>query len=100
MLGDQPRLTGEVIDRLLEAYWRSGGPIVAPFASGRRGNTVLFARSLFPSLLEAGGDAGARSVIEARHGEVVAVEVDPAVVEDIDTPEAYAALAGNEGLMP
>ncbi len=99
MLGDQPRLTGGVINRLLDAYWRSGGPIVAPFADGRRGNPVLFARSLFPDLIGTQGDAGARGVIEAHHDEIHAVEVDPAVFEDIDTPEAYAVLLGHEARM-
>ena len=94
MLGDQPRLTGEVIDRLLDAYRQSAAPIVAPFARGRRGNPVLFAHSLFPTLLEIEGDAGARAVVETYHDEVLGVEVDAALFEDIDTPEAYATLVG------
>ncbi len=99
MLGDQPRLTGDVIDTLLDAYWSTGAPIVAPFARGRRGNPVLFARALFADLLQAGGDAGARGVIEAHHDQILAVEVDPEVFEDIDTPEAYAALLENDARM-
>ncbi|MDQ5851315.1 MAG: nucleotidyltransferase family protein [Chloroflexota bacterium] len=93
MLADQPLLTSTAIDSLLQAYWRTAAPIVAPFAHGRRGNPVLFARALFPDLLEVAGDEGARAVIEAYRDRMEGVEVDEAVFQDVDTPEVYAALS-------
>jgi molybdenum cofactor cytidylyltransferase len=93
LLVDQPLVTTAIVDRLLEAFWSHDRPIVAAVAQGRRGNPVLFARALFPELLSLTGDEGARRVVAAYRDQVIGVEVDVAVLEDIDTPEAYAALA-------
>ena len=92
MLGDQPLLTAEVIDQLVERYEQGGACIVAPFADGQRGNPVLFARRFFAELQSITGDQGARAVLQKYRDAIVAVEVDRAVLEDVDTPEAYDAL--------
>ncbi len=92
ILGDQPMLTAAVIDRMIEVFHETAAPIVAAGAAGRRGNPVLFARELFPALQEITGDTGARAIIEAHRERVQVVEVDERVLEDIDTPETYAAL--------
>ncbi len=93
MLGDQPLVTMELIDRILGRYWTTRARIVAPFADRKRGNPVLFDRALFPALLTLSGDEGARAVIEAHRDTLERVEVDAAVFEDVDTPEAYARLS-------
>lgn len=92
ILGDQPLLTTDVVNRLLDAYWRTNALIVAPVAGGRRGNPVLFARELFPELLQTTGDQGAQAVIAGHKDQVCLVEVEAALLEDMDTPEAYAML--------
>ena len=46
-VADQPFLTPRVIEALIEAYRARAPRIVAPLFSGRRGNPVLFDRSLF-----------------------------------------------------
>jgi molybdenum cofactor cytidylyltransferase len=92
MLGDQPLLTTEIVDRLLQAYWATQAPLVAPVAGQRRGNPVLFARGLFPELLTIRGDEGARAIINAHRTELHTVPVDESVFFDVDTPEAYAGL--------
>lgn len=92
MLADQPLLTSHVIDELLGVFWNSGAVIVAACANGRRGNPVLFARTLFPELMQATGDQGARAVITAHRADLRCLEVNPEIFADIDTPEAYAAL--------
>ena len=92
MLGDQPLLTTEIIDRLLQAYWATQAPLVAPVAGQHRGNPVLFARRLFPELLTIRGDEGARAIINAHRAELHTVPVDESVFFDVDTPEAYAGL--------
>jgi molybdenum cofactor cytidylyltransferase len=86
-LGDQPAVDPAVVDRLIDA-WRTGGhPIVAPRYRDGRGHPVLFARVLFPELLEVTGDVGARAVI-ARHASAVRlVDIDADAPADIDTPE-------------
>ena len=92
VLADQPLLTTAVIDAIVGAFRSSAAPIVAACAGDRRGNPVLFVRALFPELLAGSGDEGARRVIAAHREHLHCVEVDAAIFEDVDTPEAYAAL--------
>lgn len=97
MLADQPLLTTDIIDALLQTFHETNAPIVAACAAGQRGNPVLFARDLVPELMQINGDQGARSVITAHKAQLRCVEVDPAVFADLDTPEEYAALRQSAG---
>ena len=93
-LGDMPLITGRMIDRLLAAYdSEEGRTIVLPNFHGKQGNPMLWDRRYFPEILEITGDTGARFLL-AKHMEAVAeVEMsDDAVLRDIDTPEALAAM--------
>jgi molybdenum cofactor cytidylyltransferase len=90
VLADQPRITPQLMNSLLDRYRRTLAPIVAPFHLGRRGNPVLFARTLFRELLDMRGDEGGRQVLEGHESQVEMVEVqDPDLFLDIDTMEDY-----------
>jgi len=95
-LGDMPRLSPAIVGRLIAAFNPTEGrAICVPTWQGKRGNPVLFARRFFAEMQEIAGDTGARALI-GEHAEVVC-EVpmdDDAVLLDIDTPEALAALGG------
>lgn len=91
-LGDQPRLQEAVLPKLLEAFARGGKAIVVPVYRGTQGTPVLFASEVFPELLGLRGDAGARSVVQARPERVEAVAFDLPMPLDVDTPEDYAKL--------
>ena len=93
-LGDMPQITASHLDRLISAFApEEGRSIAVPVHNGKRGNPVLFARSLFAEMGEAEGDTGAKYLI-GRHAEEVA-EVDlgtEAIFADVDTPEALSRL--------
>jgi len=90
VLADQPHVTSDLIDSIVSRYRRTLAPIVVPVYRGQRGNPVLFARSLFPELLEMQGDQGGRQVLERHENEAETVEVrDPRVFLDIDTMDEY-----------
>jgi len=95
-LGDMPRVSPQIVDRLIAAFNPlEGRAICVPTWQGKRGNPVLFARRFFAEMQEVAGDVGARALI-GEHAEVVC-EVpmdDDAVLVDIDTPEALQALSG------
>jgi len=91
-LGDQPRLSPEIVPALVEAWRRSGKPIVAPVYRGVQGTPVLFAAEVFPELRARTGDAGARGVVAARRERVERVVFDLAMPPDVDTPEDFARL--------
>jgi molybdenum cofactor cytidylyltransferase len=93
-LGDMPLISGRHLDRLIAAFNPiEGRAIVVPTRRGKRGNPVLWARRFFPEMAQIAGDVGARHLI-GEHAEFVAeVEMeDDAILVDIDTPEALAAL--------
>jgi molybdenum cofactor cytidylyltransferase len=95
-LGDMPRVSPTVIDRLIAAFNPTEGrAICVPTWQGKRGNPVLFARRFFAEMQDIAGDTGARALI-GEHAETVCEVAmdDDAVLLDIDTPEALAALGG------
>jgi molybdenum cofactor cytidylyltransferase len=90
ILADQPLLSENTLNSMIETYAKTRSPIVAPKFHGTRGNPILFDRSLFSELQSLTGDRGARSVVE-RHPDLV-LEVlveDEGVILDIDTKEDY-----------
>ena len=95
-LADMPKVGAAILDRMIAAFDPvEGRAIVVPTRRGKRGNPVLFARRFFEEMGAVSGDVGARHII-GEHDEVVAeVEVeDEAVLLDVDTPAALAALTG------
>jgi molybdenum cofactor cytidylyltransferase len=96
-LADQPQVTPQLVDSLITRHRRTLAPIVAPRFRGRRGNPVLFARSLFPELLILQGEEGGRSLIEKHRSLVEWVEVDSEdYFLDIDTQEDLKRLRDEE----
>ncbi|TMC22639.1 MAG: hypothetical protein E6J34_05660 [Chloroflexi bacterium] len=90
ILGDQPLLSSHILDTLILAKNTTSKPIVVPLYDGKRGNPVLFDRSLFPELLQVSGDEGGRSVVARHQQDVTGVELGDAVATyDVDTWEAY-----------
>jgi len=92
---DLPHVRVTTIERLLEALRRSSAPAVVPTFAERRGHPVLWGAGLFQELLtsEAATRHGARAVLHAHAAEIVAVPVDdPAVIDDLNTPEDYERL--------
>ncbi len=88
VLGDQPNIRPEIIDRLVESFQREEGSIVVPVFRGRRGHPVLFGRDLWPHLMALKGDVGGRELLGRYPRKVCQIEVDDrAVLLDIDRPE-------------
>ena len=92
VLADQPAITPEIIDRLIDSFGRvqPGKNIVAPSFRGRRGHPVLFGRKYREEFGGLTGEVGGREIL-ARHPEdILVLEVDTdAVLIDLDTPEDY-----------
>ncbi|MGH6947944.1 MAG: nucleotidyltransferase family protein, partial [Kiloniellales bacterium] len=93
-LADMPAVGAEVLDRLIAAFNPlEGRAICLPTWQGKRGNPVLFARRFFPELMTVSGDLGGRGVIGQNQELVAEVPMpDNAVLVDIDTPDALAAV--------
>jgi molybdenum cofactor cytidylyltransferase len=91
-LADQPLVTADVIRAIVKAHRRSFAPACVPMFEGRRGNPVLFDRSLFRELTELRGDTGGRELLEKYQKAIVTVPASRTVLLDIDTPEDYKQL--------
>jgi len=89
-LGDQPLLAPRTIDGMVDEYLASRAPVVVPVYRGRRGNPVLFDRSLFAQIMRIEGDRGAKSVVNGNEAGLRELRVeDRGTLMDIDTPSDY-----------
>jgi CTP:molybdopterin cytidylyltransferase MocA len=92
---DLPHVRVATLERLLEAYRRTGAPAVVPSFAERRGHPVIWDQALFSELVTSAvaTQHGARAVLAAHERDLVTVSVDdPAVMDDVNTPEDYERL--------
>ncbi len=83
----------QTIDALVARF--APGRIIIPVHGGRRGHPVIFAADLFDEILELSPDQGLNTVVRRQPERVVEVFVENAgVLRDIDTPEEFARLLG------
>ena len=95
MLCDQPFVTTETIERLIEAHEKTKMPIIACEYENTIGAPALFARALFGELLNLQGEAGAKAVIK-KHEKEIAKIIAPEAAFDVDTPEDQLRLQNYE----
>ncbi len=90
VLGDMPKISHALIDRLATAIHPSRGSLIAvPTYNGKRGNPVVWSRRLFDELSKLEGDVGARHLIGLHADAVVEIPADDdGIFIDVDTQEA------------
>lgn len=92
-LVDHPLISAALVNELINAFYTSHAPIVVPVYMGRRGHPVIFSSQLFPELLAAPLDVGARAVVWAHRGEVHEFPTnEEGCVLNLNDPEAFARL--------
>lgn len=92
---DLPHVRVTTVERVLEAHRRTKAAVVIPTFGERRGHPVIWGSALFAELMESpvATREGARAVLHDHEREVVSVPVDdPAVVDQVNTPEDYERL--------
>ena len=93
ILGDQPFLRPQTLDRIVDEYRRSQAQIVIPLYQGQRGNPVLLDRSVFAEVMALEGDVGSRAIFANHLDGIVNVEVeDKGILLDLDEPADYERL--------
>ena len=94
ILGDQPEIKPDVIDRAAEE-WRQGQSQIALCSyHGRKGHPMIFAKPLFDQLLGLHGDKAAWKLVDANPDLVQEIEFDLPFPEDINTWDDFERLAG------
>jgi molybdenum cofactor cytidylyltransferase len=94
LLADMPRVSAAHVNRLIAAFSPADGrAICVPTFRAKRGNPVLWSSRFFAEMAAVEGDTGARALLTSHADQVCEVEMaDDAVLADVDTPEALAAL--------
>ena len=89
-LGDQPRLSGVVIEQVLQARKQVGAGIIIPTANGRRGHPVLIRNAYRAEILGLPLDVGLNAVTRGYPEDTCELTVaEDAVLTDMDTPADY-----------
>ena len=92
---DQPFLSTDVIDHVVQRYYETGARIVAPRYAGKRGSPVLFDRVHFDELMSLQGEQGGRELLSKYREQIQFVDFEDArLALDIDTPEEYERIVG------
>ncbi len=91
-LVDHPHLRLQTLDALLTAY--AGQALAIPSFRGERGHPVIVRRDVIDELLALDPGDSPKPVVRAHYPEALFVDLDdPAITEDIDTPERLRKFA-------
>jgi len=92
-LGDQPHLLVNVIRQVIEQAQANPDQVVAPSYNMRRGHPFYLPRRVWAEVLELSDEQSLRTLLTRHANEIVYVTVETdAILRDMDTPEAYAAI--------
>ena len=91
MLADQPLISEDHVEALLNAWSGDDDEIVATAFADVQGPPILLPRSVFPQLAKLSGDTGAKTLLDNPELRVSSVRFEPAAV-DIDQPEDLSQL--------
>ena len=95
-LADQPFVTPQTYDKLIEAALATDKGIVVPVYRKQRGNPILIHSGYFPEVLRFTGDVGGRELLASYPDDVLEVKVpDEGVVINLNTPEEYEKRVGS-----
>ena len=93
LVGDQPLISKELINALIEKFTAESAWIVAPTFKQQPRNPVVFRRNLFPELLQLTGDRGGRILINKHKNNTLLVEWNDEIpFLDLDVHEDYERL--------
>lgn len=90
LMGDQPFITSEIINQIIQAYANNKKSIVVPLYDGKKGSPVLFPDRYKEKLLAIKGDSGGRIIIRDENNHVHYENIqDQRAGWDIDTWDEY-----------
>ncbi len=90
MLGDQPSVSFAVIDRVINAYKKTGKGIVLPVYKKERGHPVLIDVKYRKEIERLDPSLGLRQLVYSSTEDILEVEVKTAsILRDIDNAEDY-----------
>ncbi|TCO74621.1 nucleotidyltransferase family protein [Marinisporobacter balticus] len=92
--GDQPLLTVDTINKLIDAFYGFKDKIIVPCYEDVEGSPVIFPNKYFDKLMKLKGDMGGRKVIEENIQDKINVMIKNKLEHlDVDTMKDYKKLA-------
>ncbi len=92
MVADQPHLTPQHLDLLIERFLKSPGNMIALSSNGEARNPVIIPYAMVQDLQVLEGDEGARALIKNNPGTILLEVSDPKVFADVDTKASLLKL--------
>src|SRR5881398_4107527 len=94
---DHPLISNALVQELIECFYKSRKSIALPVYEGRRGHPVIFSASLYPELLRAPPETGARAVVWAHAEDVEEVRTnEEGCVLNLNDPATLNRAIGGE----
>jgi molybdenum cofactor cytidylyltransferase len=88
-LADMPRVTAEMLSRLVARFVETGAPIVASDYQGVHAPPTLYSRALFPELGGTEGDGAGKRLVRRYEPDVVRVPWPADLLTDVDREEDW-----------
>jgi xanthine/CO dehydrogenase XdhC/CoxF family maturation factor/CTP:molybdopterin cytidylyltransferase MocA len=90
LLGDQPMISGLVIDQLADTYRHTDKGILIAYHKGKRGHPILFKIKYKKEIEELSVENSLHDFTRKFASDILEVETEtPDILRDIDTPEDY-----------
>jgi CTP:molybdopterin cytidylyltransferase MocA len=96
LLGDQPMVSCNLINRLIAVFNKTSKGIIVPIFEGKRGHPLLISKKYFNKINKLNPAIGLRELLNTHNSDVleIAVQID-VILKDIDTPEDYQLATNN-----
>jgi molybdenum cofactor cytidylyltransferase len=89
-LGDQPAITAELVNEMVQSFGSTDKGILLPVYRGNRGHPITFSTTYRNEILTHYDDVGLRGLLHAHPDDILELDVStPAVLSDMDYPEDY-----------
>ena len=88
--GDQPLITSNAVNEVIEAYLSSKYGIVIPVYDGKRGHPILIDRKYRNEIVKLSPRVGLRELTLRFHDDILEVKTEePGILKDFDTYKEY-----------
>ncbi|NNC70452.1 MAG: nucleotidyltransferase family protein [Flavobacteriaceae bacterium] len=91
MLADQPNISSQYLNKLLEMHTSEPNKIIASNYGNSVGVPAVFPKKYYPELLNLKGDKGAKEILNELRSDVVTINSSE-ILQDIDTSLDYDRL--------
>ncbi len=95
VLGDQPAISSEIVDEMVQSFVKTDRGIVVPYYQQRRGHPLMFSMKYQNEIMTNFDKVGLRGLLHTHPEDIFELEVSSSsVLSDMDFPEDYRREVG------